>query len=275
MKKITVIICLFLALIGLISIGPGTYESKNTLIVGASNIPHAEILRHVVPQLKKEGIKLDIKTFQDYVLPNRALVGKQTDANYFQTVPFLDTWNKEYNGNLVDIGPVHLEPMGIYSKKVKKLSDLKNGATILVSSNAPDYGRIIQLFQQNGLIRIKKGVKIEQANFSDIAWNPKHLKFKTGYEAKLMPMIYQHNEGDAVAINSNYAVQSGLNPDKDAIALQKASPNSPYNNILVARKDNQHSRAIKLLMKALQSKDTQQWIKDKYHGAVLPAENVK
>lgn len=90
-----------------------------------------------------------------------------------------------------------------------------------------------------------------------------------------MPMIYQHNEGDAVAINSNYAVQSGLNPDKDSIALQKSSPNSPYNNILVARKDNEHSRAIRLLLKALQSKETQQWIKNKYHGAVLPAGNVK
>ncbi|UQS85155.1 MetQ/NlpA family ABC transporter substrate-binding protein [Apilactobacillus apisilvae] len=272
MKKILSFGSILILFIVLLFLGPGNYKAKNTLRVGASNIPHAEILRHVAPMLKKEGVKLDIVTFQDYVLPNRALIGKQIDVNYFQTPAFLDQWNKENNANLVDLGAVHLEPIGIYSKKVKKLSDLKDGAKILVSSNAPDYGRIIQLFQQHGLIGIKKGVKISQATFSDINYNPKHLKFQTGYEPKIMPLIYNNGEGDAVAINSNYAVQGGLQPYKQAIALQKAQKDSPYNNIVASRYGNRNNREIKLLVKALQSKSTQKWIKDKYKGAVLPAE---
>ncbi|WP_105957145.1 MetQ/NlpA family ABC transporter substrate-binding protein [Apilactobacillus quenuiae] len=272
MKKIVSFGSVIILFIILLFLGPGNYKAKNTLRVGASNIPHAEILRHVEPILKKEGIKLDIVTFQDYVLPNRALIGKQLDANYFQTPAFLDQWNKQNDANLVNMGAVHLEPIGIYSKKVKKLSQLKNGSKILVSSNAPDYGRIIQLFQQQGLVKIKKGVNISQATFSDISYNPKHLKFQTGYEPKIMPLIYNNGEGDAVAINSNYAVQGGLQPDKQSIALQKATKDSPYNNIVVARHNDHNNREIKLLVKALQSKSTQHWINEKYKGAVLPAE---
>ncbi|AYF92794.1 MetQ/NlpA family ABC transporter substrate-binding protein [Apilactobacillus bombintestini] len=273
MKKILSFGGLIVLFVVLLLLGPGNYKAKNTIRIGASNLPHAEILRHIEPELRKKGIKLDIVTFQDYVLPNRALAGKQLDANYFQTVPFLNQWNHEYDGHLVNVGAVHLEPIGIYSKKAKKLSDLKNGAHILVSSNAPDYGRIIQLFEQQGLIKIKKGVDITQSNFSDITYNPKHLVFQTGYEPKIMPLIFNNGEGDAVAINSNYAVQGGLQPDKQAIALQKASKNSPYNNIVAVRNGSQNRKDIKELVKVLQSKSTQQWIKRHYKGAVLPVEN--
>ncbi|CAI2660373.1 MetQ/NlpA family ABC transporter substrate-binding protein [Apilactobacillus kunkeei] len=273
MKKLLSFGGIVVLFIVLLLLGPGNYKAKNTIRIGASNIPHAQILRHIEPDLRKKGIKLDIVTFQDYVLPNRALAGKQLDANYFQTPAFLDQWNKEYDGHLVNVGAVHLEPIGIYSKKYKKLSDLKNGAHILVSSNAPDYGRILQLFQQNGLIKIKKGVNITQANFSDIAYNPKHLVFQTGYEPKIMPLIYNNGEGDAVAINSNYAVQGGLQPDKQSIALQKPEKNSPYFNIVAVRNGDQNRKDIKELVKVLQSKSTQEWIKKHYKGSVLPAKN--
>jgi D-methionine transport system substrate-binding protein len=272
MKKILSLGGVIVLFILLLLLGPGNYKAKNTIRIGASNIPHAEILRHIEPELKKKGINLDIVTFQDYVLPNRALAGKQLDANYFQTPAFLEQWNNEYDGHLVNVGAVHLEPIGIYSKKYKKLSELKNGAHILVSSNAPDYGRIIQLFEQAGLIKIKSGVNITQATFSDITYNPKHLVFQTGYEPKIMPLIYNNGEGDAVAINSNYAVQGGLQPDKQAIALQKPEHNSPYNNIVVVRKDSQNRKDIHELVKILQSKATQNWIRKYYKGSVLPAE---
>ncbi|MBW1605827.1 MetQ/NlpA family ABC transporter substrate-binding protein [Lactobacillus sp. Sy-1] len=271
MKKIGFFLSLIVAFVALLVIGPGEAHSKNSLTIGASNVPHAQILNHIKPELEKEGIHLNIRVFQDYVLPNKALASGELDANYFQTIPFLNQWNKQNNGHLVDVGAVHLEPMGIYSKKVKRLQDLKDNATILVSNNAPDYGRILQLFQQAGLIKIKKGVSIEQANFSDIVSNPKHLKFKTGYEPKLLPEIYENGEGDAVAINANYAVQSGLNPKKQAIALQKSDPHSPYNNIVAVRKEDRNNPQIKKLMKILESKPVQKWIYDHYKGGVVPA----
>ncbi|UQS86827.1 MetQ/NlpA family ABC transporter substrate-binding protein [Nicoliella spurrieriana] len=271
MKKVGFLLSLVVAFIALLVIGPGGAHSKNSLTIGASNIPHAQILNHIKPELEKEGIHLNVRVFQDYILPNKALASGELDANYFQTIPFLNQWNRQNHGDLVNVGAVHLEPMGIYSKKVKRLQDLKPNSTILVSNNAPDYGRILELFQQAGLIKIKKGVSIEQANFSDIVSNPRHLVFKNSYEPKLLPEIYENGEGDAVAINANYAVQSGLNPKKQAIALQKSSPNSPYNNIVAVRKEDRNKPQIKKLMKVLESKPVQKWIYDHYKGGVLPA----
>ncbi|KRO22296.1 MetQ/NlpA family ABC transporter substrate-binding protein [Lactiplantibacillus fabifermentans] len=253
----------------LVGCGKSSSSSKTTTItVGASSVPHAEILKHIQPELKKEGINLKIKVFQDYVLPNKALAAKELDANYFQHKPFLDNWNKENNGTLVSAGAVHLEPIGVYSKKVKNLKDLKNGATVLVSSNVSDYGRVLTLFKDAGLITLKKGTDITTATFSDIKTNKKHIVFKHTYEAKLMPTFYKQNTADAVVINANYAVQAGLNPNKDAIALEKKD--SPYANIVAVRKGDQNKPAIKKLMKALQSKSTQNWIKKHYKGAIMP-----
>lgn len=126
-----------------------------------------------------------------------------------------------------------MEPIAVFSKKVKKLQDLKKGATIIVSSNVPDYGRILQIFKDAGLITLKKGIDITSANFSDIASNPRHLKFKHSYEPKLLPTIYKNGEGDAVVINANYAVGAGLNPIKQSIAIEKRD--SPYVNIIATR----------------------------------------
>lgn len=254
----------------LVGCGKSSSSSSNgtTITVGASAVPHAEILKHVQPQLKKEGVNLKIKVFQDYVLPNKALASKELDANYFQHMPFLNNWNKENHGSIVSAGAVHLEPIGIYSKKVKDIKNLKDGATVLVSTNVADYGRVLTFFKDAGLITLKKGTKITTANFSDIKTNKKHLKFKHSYEAKLMPQFYKNGEGDAVVINANYAVQAGLNPSKDAIDLEKSD--SPYANIIAVRKGDQNKPAIKKLMKALTSKSTQKWIENKYKGAIMP-----
>ncbi|WP_288528193.1 MetQ/NlpA family ABC transporter substrate-binding protein [uncultured Secundilactobacillus sp.] len=268
-KKIVGLLGVVATAVLLAACGNSSSNNGKTITVGASSVPHAEILKHVQPELKKEGIDLKIKIFQDYVMPNKALAGKELDANYFQHVPFLKQWNKENNGTLVNAGGVHLEPIGAYSKKVKNLKDLKDGATVLVSSNTPDYGRVLTILKDAGLIKVKKGIDITTANFSDITSNPKHLKFKRSYEPKLMPELYKNNEGDVVFINANYAVQAGLDPRKDSIALEKKS--SPYVNIVAVRKGDQNKPAIKKLMKALQSKSTQQWIEKHYKGAVLPA----
>lgn len=272
MQKKRILGLLAIAATAFLLVGCGKSSSSSskttTITVGASAVPHAQILKHIQPELKKEGVNLKIKVFQDYVLPNKALASKELDANYFQHVPFLDNWNKENNGTLVSAGTVHLEPIGVFSKKVKNLKNLKEGATVLVSSNVADYGRVLTLFKDAGLITLKKGTDITSANFNDIATNKKHLVFKHSYEAKLMPQFYKNNEGDAVVINANYAVQAGLDPRKDAIALEKSD--SPYANIVAVRKGDKNKPAIKKLMKALRSKSTQTWIKKHYKGAILP-----
>lgn len=259
----------------LLLVGCGSKSSDNaaqkttTITVGASSTPHAKILEHVKPQLKKEGIDLKVKVFDDYVMPNKALASKELDANYFQHKPFLNNWNKKNNGTLVNAGGVHLEPIGVYSQKYKNLKDLPANSTVLVSSSVADYGRVLQIFKDAGLITVKKGVNMETANFDDIATNKKHLKFKHTYEPKLMPKLYEANEAAATVINANYAVQAGLDPQKDSIALEKKS--SPYVNIVAVRKGDTKKASIKKLMKALQSKNTQDWIKKEYKGGVLPA----
>lgn len=249
--------------------GVSKANADTTLTVGASPTPHAKILEHVKPELKKEGINLKIKKYDDYIIPNKALANKEIDANYFQHTPFLNNWNKKNNGTLVSAGNIHLEPIGVYSKKYKSLKDLPKGATVNVSSNVSDYGRILTIFKDAGLITLKKDTNIETANFNDIATNKKHLKFKHSFEAKLMPRLYKEGKDAAYVINANYAVQAGLNPSKDAIALEKKS--SPYANIIAVRKADKNKPAIKKLVKALESKDTQNWIKKEFKGGVLPA----
>lgn len=248
-------------------------QADTTLTVGASSSPHAKILEHVKPELKKEGIDLKIKVFNDYILPNKALANKELDANYFQHTPFLTNWNKKNNGTLINAGGVHLEPIGVYSKKYKNLKDLPKNATVYVSSNVADYGRVLQIFKDAGLITLKKGTDLTNATFDDIKTNKKNIQFKHTFEAKLMPKLYEANEADATVINANYAVQAGINPAKTAIALEKKS--SPYVNIIAVRKGDKNKKAIKKLVKALQSKSTQKWIEKEFDGAVLPAKSTK
>lgn len=240
------------------------------ITIGASAVPHTEILKHIQPALKKEGVELDIKTFQDYVLPNKALASGNIDANYFQHGPFLKEWNEKNHGHLVSAGAVHLEPIAVYSKKYNSLKELPKHAKILVSNNVSDYGRVLQIFRDAGLITLKKGTDLTKAKFSDIAKNPKQLQFKTGYEPKIMPQLLKNKQGSAEVINSNYAVQAHLNPQKDAIATENSA--SPYSNIVAIRPDEKNRPAIKKLMKELKSKSTQKWIKKHFKGAVAPVE---
>lgn len=239
-----------------------------TLTVGASPVPHAEILQQAIPLLKKKGIDLKIVTFQDFILPNKALASKQLDANYFQHMPYLELQNKQFGYNFVNAGGIHIEPIGIYSKKYKKLSDLPDGAHIIMSNSVSDHGRLLSLLENAGLIKLKAGIDKTKATLNDVVSNPKHLKFDANYDAALLPKIYQNGEGDAVLINSNYALQAGLNPMKDAIALE--DKNSPYVNIIAVRNGDQNKPAIKALVEVLHSKQIQDWIIKKFGGAVVP-----
>ncbi|MDR7237884.1 methionine ABC transporter substrate-binding lipoprotein MetQ [Neobacillus drentensis] len=247
----------------------GGNEAKTTkLVVGASNVPHAEILEKAKPLLKAKGIDLEIKTFQDYVLPNKALASKELDANYFQHIPYLNSQNKENNYGFVNAGGIHIEPIGVYSKKYKKLSDLPKGAHLIMSNSVADHGRLLSLLEKEGVIKLKEGIDKTKAELKDVVENPKNLKFDTNYEAALLPKIYNNGEGDAVLINSNYAIDAGLNPVKDSIAIEDKE--SPYVNVIAVRKGDENKETIKTLVEVLHSKEIQDYILSQYKGAVVP-----
>lgn len=243
-------------------------EESTKLVVGASNVPHAEILEEAKPLLKEKGIELQIETFQDYVLPNQALESGDLDANYFQHIPYLNSQIAEHGYDFVNAGGIHIEPIGVYSKKYKSLDELPEGATIIMSSSVPDHGRILSLLEKEGLITLKEGVEKTEATVDDIVENPKKLRFDTEYEASLLPQIFNNNEGDAVLINSNYAIDAGLNPLEDAIAIEESD--SPYVNVIAVRSGDENKEAIKTLVEVLRSEKIQNFILEKYKGAVVP-----
>jgi D-methionine transport system substrate-binding protein len=243
------------------------------LVVGASNVPHAEILEEAKPLLAEKGIELEIKTFQDYVIPNQALEGKELDANYFQHIPYLNSQMAEHGYKFVNAGGIHIEPIGVYSQKYKSLDELPDGAHVIVSSSVADHGRILTMLEKQGLITLKEGVEKTAATVEDIVDNPKNLHFDAEYEAALLPQIYNNGEGDAVLINSNYAIDAGLNPIEDSIAIEESD--SPYVNVIAVRAGDETKEEIKALVEVLTSKEIQEFIIEKYEGAVVPVNYKK
>lgn len=245
-------------------------KDTKTLVIGATNEPHAVILEKAKPILAKQGIDLEIKTFSKYELINPALKDKDLDANFFQHIPYLEAQNKEFNYDFVNAGGIHIEPIGIYSKKYKSLDEVKDGATVIMSSNVPDHGRILTLFEAKGLITLKDGTDKTGATLDDIASNPKNLKFEYDYAPDMLPTIYNNGEGDLVVINSNYALDAGLNPVKDSIAIEDSK--SPYVNVIAVRKGDENREEIKALVDVLHSDEIQQFILDKWGGSVVPVD---
>ncbi len=246
-----------------------TNETEETTIrVGASNVPHAEIIEHVIPTLEEEGITVEIERYNDYVIPNVALDEGDIDANYFQHEPFFEDAVAENNYDFVNAGSIHLEPIGAFSQRHENLEDLPEGATILVSSNAPDYGRVLAILQDAGLLTVEEDVDLTTASFDDIAENPLNLQFEYEYDPALMPTLLDQDEGDVVFINSNFAVDHGLNPLEDAIAVEKSS--SPYGNVVAIRSEDEDNPAIARLIEVLKSEETQEFILDTWDGAVVP-----
>jgi len=242
-----------------------TAHAAETLSVAATPVPHAEILEFVKPQLAKEGVDLQIKVFTDYVQPNLQVAQKRLDANFFQHQPYLDEFNKSRGTDLVTVAQVHVEPFGIYSQKIKKLDEVREGAVVAIPSDATNGGRALLLLEKAGLIKLKDSANI-LATPKDIAENPKKLKFKE-LEAATLPRVL--NQVDLALINTNYALEAKLNPTQDALLLE--GKESPYANILVARPDNKDSDAVQKLAKALNTPAVKQFIEEKYKGAVVPA----
>ena len=241
-------------------------EKSDTLVVGASPTPHAEILEHVKPLLEEEGVTLEIKKFDDYVLPNKALADKDIDTNYFQHKPFFEKAVKENDYKFTDAGAVHIEPMGLYSKKIKDIKDLKEGATVITSSSESDWGRIITILQDADLVKVKDGVDLETATFDDIAENPKKLEFKHDIDPSLLATAYQNDEADLVAINANFAFGIDLNPADDSVLLE--ADNSPYVNVIAVRSGDESSDKIKKLVEVLHSDEIKDFVEKQWQGSV-------
>ncbi|QQQ77084.1 MetQ/NlpA family ABC transporter substrate-binding protein [Saccharothrix sp. 6-C] len=236
------------------------------LKVGVSPVPHAQVLQYVADNLAAaKGLEIEVVEFTDYVQPNTALVDGSLDANYFQTVPYLDTFKAESGATLEWIGPVHLEPLGVYSKKHKSLADLPSGARVAVANDATNEARGLQLLQANGLIKLAPG-KEKTATVRDVAENPRGLEF-VELEAAQLPRSL--DDTDASVINGNYAIDAGLKPASDALALEEAEGN-PNANGLVTRSELKDDPRIKDLLALLQSQEVKDYIKTTFSGSVLP-----
>ena len=238
-------------------------KSVKTIVIGATPVPHAEILEVVKPLLAKEGYTLDIKVFNDYVIPNKVTDSGEIDANFFQHSPYLAEFNKNQGTKLVSVGNIHIEPMGIYSKKVKSLSELKEGDTVAIPNDATNGGRALDVLATAGLIKLND---VALKTKLDIVENPKNLKF-TELEAAQLPRVIE--DFTLAVINTNYALSAGLNPSSDALALESA--NSPYANIIVVKAGNETSAKTQALIKAVKSDDVKKFITEKYKGAIVPA----
>ncbi|WP_301108869.1 MetQ/NlpA family ABC transporter substrate-binding protein [Sporosarcina sp.] len=241
---------------------------KTTLKVGASNTPHAEILEEAKPLLAEKGYDLEIESYTDYVLPNKDLDEGELNANYFQHIPYFEGQIADFGYDFVNAGSIHIEPIGVYSKKYKSLEELPEGANILISNSVADHGRVLAMLEEKGLIKLADGVEKVKAELGDIVENPKNLKFDANYEAALMPQLYNNDEGDALLINSNFAIDAGLNPMEDSIALEDKE--SPYVNIIAVKKGDEDSEAIKALIEVLNSQEIQDFIVEQWGGAVVP-----
>lgn len=264
MKKIIgIALCVLTALAVFAGGNKDSAEKKQILTVGATPVPHAELLALIKDDLAKEGIELKIVEFTDYVTPNLALDAGDLDANFFQHKPYLDAFSAERKLNLVSAFGVHVEPLGLYSEKMKSIGDLKDGSTIAIPNDPTNEGRALLLLQAKGLITLSDKAGL-QGTPRDIAKNPKNLKFRE-LEAAQLPRSL--GDVDGAVINGNYAMEAGLNPVKNALILEGAE--SPYVNVVAVKKGHENDPKILALKKALCSQKVKDYILAHYDGGVV------
>lgn len=273
MKKNILLILIGLLVLSIVFVGCSSKETSNNdeakgskvvLTVGATPVPHSEILNVIKPKLEEKGIELKIIEFTDYVKPNLALDAKEIDANFFQHAPYMEAFAREHNIELANAAKIHVEPLGLYSKKIKSADDLKDGAVISIPNDPTNEGRALILLEAKGYIELKEDAGLE-ATDADIASNPKNLVFKPIDAAQLPRTL---DDVDAAVINTNYALEAGLNPSNDALVIEGSE--SPYSNILTIRPEDKDNENIKALIEALQSDEVKEFIQKQYKGAVVP-----
>ena len=242
MKKGILLLITAIIMVTLVSCSKG-----KKVTVAVSVTPHSEVLEFIKPKMKEKGYDLEIMIVKDVVTANMALKEDSIDANYIQHRGTLERFNKEQNANFVEVTGVHLEPFGMYSKKVKNAADLPQNAEIILPNSPANQGRAFKLLSDAGV-----------------------LKFKA-VQPSLLPQLYTQGEGDAIFINANFAIQAKLNPLKDAVLVEDVKNSSRYVNILVTKKGKESDEGIKILAELLRSPETKKFIEDKYKGQVISA----
>lgn len=238
-----------------------------TILVGASPAPHAEILKAAQEMMKEKGYDLQIKEFTDYVQPNNALQSGDLDANYFQHLPYLEQFNEQYGTKLVNAGKVHYEPFGIYAGKTASLDELADGAKVAVPNDVTNEARALLLLEAQGLIKLKEGAGLN-ATRNDIEENTKNLEI-IEIEAAQIPRSI--SDVDIAVINGNYAIEAGMKVS-DALAIEASDSvaATTYGNVVAVREGDENSDAVKALMEVLGSDEIKKFMEDTYEGAVVP-----
>ena len=244
--------------------------AEGTIKIAASPTPHAEILEAAKSILADEGWDLEVTEFEDYVQPNLVVESGDFDANYFQHVPYLESFNEEKGTHLVDAGDIHYEPFGIYPGTKKSLDELEDGDTIAVPNDTTNEARALLLLQDNGVLTLKEGAGLT-ATVNDIESTTKDIKIQE-LEAAQVPRVL--NEVAFAVINGNYAVEAGLSVADDAIAYEASDSEAAktYVNIIAVKEGNENNEGIVALVDALKSDEIKDFINETYNGAVIPYE---
>lgn len=245
----------------------GSSSEDKTITIGVSPVPHKEIVEQIVPDLEEKGYTVKIVEFTDYVTPNTALEEGELDANYFQTIAYLNETKEGKGLHLTYTKGVHLEPLAVYSSKVKDIKDLADGATIAVSNDPSNEARALRVLESAGIIKLKDG---ELVTPKDITENPKNLKFEE-LEAAQIPRVLE--EVDLAVIPGNYALGAGLSPAEDAVFVEDSNSEASkkYYNVIAVKEGTEDSQKIKDLTEAITSETVKKYIEEKYSdGSVVP-----
>lgn len=250
--------------------GTASAETQKTITVAASATPHAEILEAAKAILAEQGWDLQVTVFDDYVLPNEVVESSEMDANYFQHVPYLDSFNAEKGTHLVEIGKIHYEPFGIYPGTKSSLDEIADGDVIAVPNDTTNEARALLLLQDNGIITLKEGAGLE-ATVNDIEENPYNVKIE---ELAAESVARVTSEVAYVVLNGNYALEAGFSVAKDAIAYEKSDSEAAktYVNVIVVKEGNEAAEGVNALVEVLKSDEIKEFINSTYDGAVIPFE---
>ena len=243
-------------------------DDDKTITVAASETPHSEILEAAKPILEEEGYDLEVTVFDDYVQPNEVVESGDFDANYFQHIPYLNSFNEEKGTHLVNAGGIHYEPFGIYPGTKSSLDDIADGDTIAVPNDTTNEARALLLLQDNGIIKLKDGAGLE-ATVNDIEENPYNVEI---VELAAEQVARVAEETSYIVLNGNYALQAGYSVSKDALAYETSDSEAAktYVNVIAVKEGNENSDKIKALVDVLKSDEIKDFINKKYDGAVIP-----
>ena len=270
MKKKLVVSVVAAALALTALTGCGGKKDDGVITVAASATPHAEILEQVKPILEKQGYTLEVTVFNDYVQPNKVVESGEYDANYFQHIPYLNSFNEEQGTHLVNAGGIHYEPFGIYPGTKASLSEIAEGDTIAVPNDTTNEARALLLLQDNGILTLKDGVGLE-ATVRDIEDNPYNVEIQE-LEAAQVPRV--KDEVAFMVLNGNYAMEAGFSVAKDAVAFEQSDSEAAktYVNVIAVKEGNENNEGIKALVAALKSDAVKEYINNTYDGGVIPFE---